>query len=129
MKRHELNVSHLVFGLAFLGIAACWAVTEAGLVDARAGWLVPMVLVVAGAVGLVASLAKGLSRPAAAESYATPWTDDRMDDRVDDRLDDGNDDRVDDPLDAQWDDRDDRTDHTAVQVADLPDDEEPTRRL
>jgi hypothetical protein len=62
MRTHPANVIHLVFGLAFLGIAAAWALTEAGVVDARAGWLLPLVLVVAGAVGLVASLTRGLNR-------------------------------------------------------------------
>jgi hypothetical protein len=60
---HPLNVSYLVVGLVFLGIAGSWALRVAGVVDtADARWLVPAVLVLAGAVGLVAFAAKGLSR-------------------------------------------------------------------
>ena len=69
MRAHPLNVTYLVLGLSFLGIAGCWGLTEAGVVDARAGWVLPLVLVVAGGVGLIASLARGLNRP---RSYAEP---------------------------------------------------------
>lgn len=58
---HPLNVAYLVVGLVFLGIAASWALHTAGMVDApQMGWLLPLMLVVAGAVGLVAGAAKGL---------------------------------------------------------------------
>lgn len=59
---HPLNVSYLVVGLVFLGIAGSWALRAAGLVDASdVRWLVPAVLVVAGGVGLVAFAAKGMT--------------------------------------------------------------------
>lgn len=63
MKTHPLNVSYLVIGLVFLGISGTWALREADLIDAAdIGWLVPVSLVVAGGVGLVAAVAKSLTR-------------------------------------------------------------------
>jgi hypothetical protein len=59
MKTHPLNVSYLVVGLAFLGIAGSWALHESGVIDS-VDWLLPLTLVIAGGVGLVAFLAKGL---------------------------------------------------------------------
>ena len=63
MRTHPVNVTHLVVGLVFLGIAGSWALRESGTID-RDGfqWLLPLILVVAGAAGLVASVAKGLSK-------------------------------------------------------------------
>jgi hypothetical protein len=61
MKTHPLNVSHLVVGLVFLGIAGTWALRATGLVGADAvHWLLPLILVAAGALGLVGFTAKGL---------------------------------------------------------------------
>ncbi len=60
---HPLNVSYLVVGLIFLGIAGSWALREAGVVDlSEVRWLFPATLVAAGLVGVVALAAKGLSR-------------------------------------------------------------------
>jgi hypothetical protein len=60
---HPLHVGYLVVGLVFLGIAGSWALRTADLVDARGiGWLLPLMLVTAGAIGLVASTAKGRRR-------------------------------------------------------------------
>ena len=62
MKTHPLNVSYLVVGLAFLGIAGSWALHQAGVIgSAEVEWLLPLSLVVAGAIGLVAFMARGLS--------------------------------------------------------------------
>jgi hypothetical protein len=60
---HPLNVSYLVVGLVFLGIAGIWALRTAGLVDtSQLGWLLPLTLVGAGVVGLIGFAAKGVSR-------------------------------------------------------------------
>jgi len=60
---HPLNVGYLVVGLVCLGIAGLWALHAANVVDAhQLGWMVPLTLVVAGAVGLVALAARGLTR-------------------------------------------------------------------
>ena len=62
-KTHPLNVSYLVVGLVFLGIAASWALRASGVVDSGdIRWLVPAVLLVAGVAGLVAATARGLRR-------------------------------------------------------------------
>ncbi len=61
MKTHPLNVSYLVVGLAFLGIAGSWALREGGVIDS-VDWLLPLTLVVAGGIGLVAFVAKSLRR-------------------------------------------------------------------
>jgi hypothetical protein len=77
---HPLNVSYLVVGLAFLGISGSWALRTAGVVsNHQVGWLLPLVLVAAGGVGLVAFAAKGVARTrqgagaASADTY--PQTD------------------------------------------------------
>jgi len=63
MKTHPVNVSYLVVGLAFLGIAGSWALRESGVVDVgEVQWLLPLTLVMAGVIGLVAFAAKGISR-------------------------------------------------------------------
>ena len=59
---HPLNVSYLVVGLVFLGIAGSWALREAGVVDlGEIRWLFPTMLVAAGLVGVVAMVGKGVS--------------------------------------------------------------------
>ena len=61
MKTHPLSVTHLVVGLVFLGIAGSWALRETGLIEVDDyGWLFPLALVVAGGVGLLAAMAKGV---------------------------------------------------------------------
>jgi hypothetical protein len=80
-KAHPLNVSYLVVGLVFLGVAGSWALRTSGVVDTGdIRWLVPAVLLVAGAVGLVAFAAKGISRGRQERNADTtdaldePWT-------------------------------------------------------
>ncbi len=51
------SVLHLVVGLVFLGLAALWALSASGAVSSDDTWLLPGLLVVAGATGLVAALA------------------------------------------------------------------------
>ena len=61
MKTHPLNVTNLVLGLVLLGISASWALRESDVIGgAQLHWLLPLTLVAAGAVGLVAFAAKGL---------------------------------------------------------------------
>jgi len=76
-----LQVGYLVVGLVFLGIAGAWALRAGGVVDTgQVQWLLPLVLVGAGAVGLVAFAARGLrqrgSRPSLDEQpYDEPYDD------------------------------------------------------
>lgn len=58
-----VKVTHLVFGLVFLGIAGIWALNAAGTLDwGDSGYAFPLILVTAGVLGLVASLASGRGR-------------------------------------------------------------------
>jgi len=60
-KTHPLNVGYLVVGVLFLGIAGMWALRQTGIVDNDGiGWLFPLTLVAAGAIGLVAFAGRGL---------------------------------------------------------------------
>ncbi|MGI9156163.1 MAG: hypothetical protein ACR2FG_05940 [Marmoricola sp.] len=60
---NRVKVGHLVVGLVFLGLALSWALRAGGVTDSWSiGLLVPVVLVGAGAVGLVAMLAGGVRR-------------------------------------------------------------------
>lgn len=64
MRTHPVHVTHLVSGLVFLGIAVTWALQESGVLDFEGDrWVFPLVLVLAGGAGLVASLGRMLRRP------------------------------------------------------------------
>lgn len=69
MRRHDTDVTSLVFGVIFAGVALVWALVETDVVKLdNLTVLGPAVLVVAGLVGLVASL-RG-SRPRDEEGRA-----------------------------------------------------------
>ena len=53
------SVVHLVLGLVFLGLAGLWALAASGVVSSDDAWLLPGLLVLAGAAGLVAALVTG----------------------------------------------------------------------
>lgn len=58
MRRHELDLTSLVWGVLFLALAAVGAVTALGdgwRLDPR--WVVPGLLVLLGGVGLLSALA------------------------------------------------------------------------
>jgi hypothetical protein len=63
VKTHPLNVAYLVVGLVYLGITGSWALHAGGVIDnAQAGWVLPLVLVLAGVIGLAAFAARAASR-------------------------------------------------------------------
>lgn len=73
--RHQLNIGHLVMGLAFLCIVGVWALVQTDTVngdDIR--WLMPIPWVVAGVAGLVATAVTGPKRYAVRQ---TGWVDNR----------------------------------------------------
>jgi hypothetical protein len=77
MKTHPLNVSYLVVGLAFLGIAGSWALHQTGVIGAaEVEWLLPLSLVVAGAIGLLAFMARGLGGRRTDDSTNDPYAPD-----------------------------------------------------
>jgi hypothetical protein len=54
--RHVVNVFHLVFGVAFIGMVVTWALIESGTVETdNLRWLLPIPWVAAGAAGLIAT--------------------------------------------------------------------------
>lgn len=53
--RHPLNVTHLVMGVAFLALAAVWALLTADLIEADdLPWVLPLPWILAGLGGLLA---------------------------------------------------------------------------
>ncbi len=108
----SVKVPHLVFGLLFLGIAGIWALGASDVISGESlAILGPGVLIVAGVIGLAASLANGRNRrrsapPAyAPESHETAEYTDTSDST----------------------DTTDTTTHTTDYVAD--DGDEPTREI
>jgi hypothetical protein len=69
VRRHETDVTSLVFGLVFLGVAAIWALVQSDLLSLPdASVLGPAVLVVAGLVGIAVTLRRGTRGTRAARS-------------------------------------------------------------
>ena len=69
--RHPVNVSHLVMGIAFLGLVGIWALVQSDVVgsdDLR--WLLPVPWVLAGLAGLLATT---LSSRGKHETRVTGW--------------------------------------------------------
>lgn len=61
---HGVKVTHVVFGLLFLGISGVWALVTGGVITAdRLTYVGPGVLIAAGLIGLAASLASTRNRP------------------------------------------------------------------
>ena len=57
-----VGIPHLVMGLVFIGLAGSWLLNEVGVIESVAvQWLLPLILVVAGAAGLLASVARNLA--------------------------------------------------------------------
>lgn len=60
---HRVKIPHLVFGLLFLGVAGIWWLVERDVITADSlTILAPGVLIAAGVIGLVASLASSRNR-------------------------------------------------------------------
>lgn len=59
MKRHEPDVTSLVFGLLFLGVVALWSLLEFDLMNYEGlDVAAPILLVSVGLAGLMASISK-----------------------------------------------------------------------
>ncbi len=73
MRRHDTDVTSLVFGLIFIGVAGAWALVQTALISlpdlSVAG---PAVLIVAGVVGLVATVATSARGRRATETPDEP---------------------------------------------------------
>ena len=72
---HRLKVPHLVFGLLFLGLAGVWALVVTDVINEdRLPVIAPALLIGAGVIGLVASLASARNRRRT-ETLHTPEPD------------------------------------------------------
>jgi hypothetical protein len=87
--RHPLEIAPLVFGLIFLGIVVAWGLFQLDLVSGGdAAWILPIVLIASGALGIVLAATKDRrTRRRYENMYVTspigaPWpaTDERLDD-------------------------------------------------
>ncbi len=80
-----VSVPHLVMGLVFLGLAGSWLLHQIGVIESvEVEWMLPLILVVAGAAGLLASMVKGLTkgRPSRPDYRADSRADDRADEET-----------------------------------------------
>ncbi len=60
---HSVKITHLVFGLLFIGVAVVWALVVGDVVNEdELAVIAPAVLIVAGVIGLAASLASTRNR-------------------------------------------------------------------
>ncbi|KAA1421207.1 hypothetical protein F0U44_02530 [Nocardioides humilatus] len=60
---HPVNISHLVMGVAFAGLFTVWALISSDTVElVDAHWLLPLPWLVAGVVGLVATVLRNARR-------------------------------------------------------------------
>ena len=60
---HPVNVAHLVMGTAFVGLVVVWALISSDTVELdNARWLLPFPWLVAGLVGVAATLLRGIGR-------------------------------------------------------------------
>lgn len=80
----RVKVPHLVFGLLFLGLAGVWGLVEGGVITSdRLPILGPAVLITAGVLGLVASLANSRNRRVPAPYPSSSGVPDDADDTDD----------------------------------------------
>ncbi|HWJ08655.1 MAG TPA: hypothetical protein VNS46_04720 [Nocardioides sp.] len=60
---HPVNTGHLVMGVAFVGLVVAWALLTSGTVDVEDhGWVMGLPWLLAGAIGLVATVLRGPRR-------------------------------------------------------------------
>jgi hypothetical protein len=80
VKRHELDVVSLVFGLVFGAVASWWGLAKVGELDVPLGWPLAVALLVAGIVGLVGALPRrtpgGATESTTEETVRLPRVDD-----------------------------------------------------
>jgi len=63
MNTRPLSTLHLIFGLIFLGLAGLWTLVAAGVVhNVRAELVLPLLLIAAGGVGLIAFVTTTMRR-------------------------------------------------------------------
>ncbi len=76
-QRHPLEIGPLVLGLVFLGIVAAWSLFELDVISgADTAWILPVVLIGAGALGVVLAA----TRPRRAQPVPQPMPTQNLDD-------------------------------------------------
>ena len=76
----SVKIPHLVFGLLFLGLTSVWALVAGGAIDVdRVAVLGPALLIAAGVIGLVASVAASRNRSRGQREYLDRATGQDMD--------------------------------------------------
>jgi hypothetical protein len=100
----SVKITHLVFGLLFLGVAVVWALVVGDVINENdLAVLAPAILIAAGVIGLAVSLASGRNRRKRNEQpYDPPYVapvDQRVDQPVDQPVDDQTDHIAESPLD------------------------------
>lgn len=89
MKQHSTDLVSLVAGVIFLGIVGTWALGQADLLDGLRGWILPVLLIGVGLIGLIGirprrtdsnttDTSASDSKPA--EPARRDWTDDEVKD-------------------------------------------------
>jgi apolipoprotein N-acyltransferase len=75
VRRHETDVTSLVFGLVFVGAALLWALVQAEVLStAMLALALPLLLVAVGAVGVAAALARQRrSEPSDSDPHLDPY--------------------------------------------------------
>lgn len=70
---HPVNVGHLVMGVAFLGLVVVWGLVTSDTVQLHeSGWVLGLPWLVAGALGLLASVVRGTRDHANTPPPGTP---------------------------------------------------------
>jgi hypothetical protein len=70
VKRHDIDVVSLVFGLLFAAFVGWWLLDRVAALDVSGGWAIAAALLVAGGAGLASSLPRrrvGNAQPVSAE--------------------------------------------------------------
>lgn len=77
--RHPVNVTHLVMGIAFLGLALVWSLVVSDAVDGEdVRWLLPVPWVLGGGAGLLAVAAASRRRhPVRSTGWVQPEDEER----------------------------------------------------
>jgi hypothetical protein len=74
-QRHATDVTSLVSGTVFAGVTAVWLLNVTDLIDLEEAWIGgPVVLIVAGVVGLVATFRPSRrAEPSSSRDSVTDW--------------------------------------------------------
>ena len=101
----SVKITHLVFGLLFLGVAVVWALVVGDVINENdLAVIAPAILIAAGVIGLATSLASARNRRNRNERPYDPPYDARVDQPVDDQTDHPSDHPSDHPAESPLDD-------------------------